>query len=879
MDLNLSDVAAAERLMPSDTWGDLSRSERFERAGSFVINLLSRTELIRSLIGDERRNMFKACHIPEPGTMSAEQYYTLASRCSVGGRVCEVLAKEAWQVTPNVYEEEDGETATEFEDTWDTITRDLLAMELEGGKNYYQDEAGNPVWEALSRADVLSGVGRYGTILFGLDDRAENMSLPVARKKGMRLLSIDAFTEAEMTVAEYETDRRSPRYRMPRLYQMNTRDEPTAGGSMPPHTNELIHWTRVQHLCDTHHQARSSRVFAAPRQEPVLNEIYGLLKLILASPEMYWKGAFMGLALKTQPQTGGDVPLNKDKLRQMMSDYENDLQRWIGLVGMDAQSLAPQISDPTPFVDKMIELICVKLGIPVRIFKGSERGELASSQDDKAWNDRLKERQQNYITPRIVIPFVNRLIWFGVLPAPKGFSVYWPDLTSKSDQEKAQVALTRTQALKQYAADPTQLIAPFDYLTQFLGYEDAEAETMMENAEEYLAEKAEEEAKMAEEAQAQAMDKTEEMIARGLAPDPTVTNKPPKAPPGTPAAAAANPFVKNAEGDDDLTDNANPEGCNQYTGPGCSVGGAAAGSTVHFHGPTAPGAGWTSGGENVWVAPGEKAGTFGKLFGKKDKAASTDVGKTTPDTLQARMESNPKYVAARGAVEARNAGAYAKLAETAGGSVSKVRADIRAKAQKLVDDSDVYVRVSEGTLGKILDGGRFKNLHETGVGTALSNKAQRTLAEERGMGVPPGDPPAVKPLSGYLGGRNFSTVGVEKGADAYGDIVVKLRESVKDRSTVNFGDSLSEINNGYAVASPLRKLSEVSVNPKEILHNPRLLDSHDGYHSTKGFIEANVHGGVSASEIEEIGFPSEPSAAIKSALTDRGIKFRVYQRK
>jgi len=207
------------------------------------------------------------------------------------------------------------------------------------------------------------------------------------------------------------------------------------------------------------------------------------MKLLLSSPEMYWKGAFAGIALKTQSQAA-EIPVDKAAVRQMMWKYENDLQRWIALQNMDATSLPTQVVDPSPQIDKMIETICIKMGMPVRIFKGSERGELASNQDDKAWNDRLSERQDNYITPRIVIPFVDRLIYLGVLSEPAdGYKVEWPDLTSKSDQEKAQAALTITQGLTAYSTGGLQqYITPLDYWTLVQQFDMEEAKSIVDNA-------------------------------------------------------------------------------------------------------------------------------------------------------------------------------------------------------------------------------------------------------------------------------------------------------------------------------------------------------------------------------------------------------------
>jgi len=151
---------------------------------------------------------------------------------------------------------------------------------------------------------------------------------------------------------------------------------------------------------------------------PVLNRLLDLQKIYGASAEGYWQAAFTGLSLETHPQLGGDVTIDASDVRNQLENYVNSLQRYLALTGMSAHTLAPTVSDPSSQIDKHIEAICIQLGIPKRVFMGSERGELASSQDDASWNDRLKQRQNGYLTPRVIVPFVDRLISVGVLPEP-----------------------------------------------------------------------------------------------------------------------------------------------------------------------------------------------------------------------------------------------------------------------------------------------------------------------------------------------------------------------------------------------------------------------------------------------------------------------------
>jgi hypothetical protein len=118
------------------------------------------------------------------------------------------------------------------------------------------------------------------------------------------------------------------------------------------------------------------------------------------------------------------------------------------------------------------------------VFRGSERGELASSQDDAAWNDRLRFRQNSYITPRVISPFIDRLIQIGVLPEPEKYTVKWPDLDSLTDKDKAGIALQETQALGAYVAQGVeQVIQPRDFMLDVLEWDEERVEEIINDAE------------------------------------------------------------------------------------------------------------------------------------------------------------------------------------------------------------------------------------------------------------------------------------------------------------------------------------------------------------------------------------------------------------
>lgn len=476
-----------------------------------------------------------ACNYPD--SLQAQVYRSLFDRMGIAERVVEVFPKESWKKAPTVYEDEDATNITDFEKAWDSLSTTLQVSNA--GKSWHKQEEGAGVWSYLLRADILSGIGVYGIILLGIDDgklleqpadgvpadgtprditgvgdlqskdiyggalppalsaplsstmgtdaqyfgvQFSTMQPPgTAEGKNRRLLFLRCFDESLVQVVQYEASLYSPRFGMPVMYRVTLNDPrtPHTGVGLPLATIR-VHWSRIVHLADNLY---SSEIFGKPRMRPVLNNILDLRKLYGGSAEMYWRGAFPGLSIESHPQLGGDVDVNWDQVRQMMGDYAAGLQRWLGFTGFTAKSLAPQVVDPSPQIDKQIEAICIELGCPVRVFKGSERGELASSQDDEAWNERMAHRQQFYLTPKVIVPFIDRLILLGILPEPEQYNVLWPDPEAIGDKDRAAIGFQKTQSLSAYVAGNCESVLPIErFYTEVWGLEEEKAKEIVDEA-------------------------------------------------------------------------------------------------------------------------------------------------------------------------------------------------------------------------------------------------------------------------------------------------------------------------------------------------------------------------------------------------------------
>lgn len=476
-------------LTPPNSDGEVTPHNRM--VGEMVNNILgSRREFINRFF-DRRRDIDSECGYPE--TINMDLYGKLWDRHAIAGRVVEVLPKECWQVQPVVYEDEDPEVETEFEQDWNSLSQSMGYI-----PNWHIGDCGSLVMEALRRADILSGIGRYGVMVLGLDDGQQDLSQPAVPREGMKLTGVRVLPEYLAKITSLDDTPGSVRRGQPLMYDVTFGDPKVLGSdntvTFTGLQSKKVHWTRVVHVVDN---VTSSDVYGMPRCQQVFDQLMDSKKVGGGSAEMYWKGAFPGLSVESVPGMGGDQDFDEEGTKRMMEEYMNGLQRYLSLIGMTVKSIAPQVVDPTPQMMIQIQIICIKLGIPMRIFMGSERGQLASAQDDASWNDRLRARQRDQVTPRVVVPFVNHLLWLGVLrklrntnkdnlktpPKRAGYTVWWPDMTSQTGQEKSQIAFQRTQALVQYIkGEGWRIIPPIDFLVTILGLEEMQAVSMLNKA-------------------------------------------------------------------------------------------------------------------------------------------------------------------------------------------------------------------------------------------------------------------------------------------------------------------------------------------------------------------------------------------------------------
>jgi hypothetical protein len=489
-------VVQAEQLISAAD--EMTNRERLEfrracqRMTVFLENAVSaRSQILQKITTtDSRRSIDESCGYPdESDVIDAATYHQYYVRHDISARVVNMLPNECWKVQPKITETKDAEEDTEFEKSLAELNRQL------SGSRKFNDEEHNFLMAKLYEADRKAGVGDFGIILLGIKD-GKTFDQPVDsideegnRREGVttnyELLYITTFDRSEVSIKETDPNEQSRRYGQPLLYEVKFYD--TDGNVR---NTELVHWHRVIHVPSDD---------GRPRMELVFNRLYDLRKVFGASGEGYWLSAIQKLFFKKQ-EGYEDVEMTstqKANLREDVYQFFNSLQRHLNLEGLEAYALPPEMADPLPHFELHVKAICIVIEVPYRIFMGSEEARLAGSQDRENLEPRIKRRQRHRLTPELIVPTIDRLIAIGALVEPaQEYFVEWPDLSAPSDQDKAQVALTVTEALAKYVSGNVgQAMILADFLSfVFRGlFTDDEIETIIENALEQATEDEEEE--------------------------------------------------------------------------------------------------------------------------------------------------------------------------------------------------------------------------------------------------------------------------------------------------------------------------------------------------------------------------------------------------
>lgn len=360
-------------------------------------------------------------------------YLSKYLRQDVAGAIVDKVSKTTWRRDPQVRE-------VGIEDDTDfTSAVDEMA-----------DQTG--LWAKLERADRLAGIRHYSVVLIG-STKGTDLTAPITEDglggpEDIGFFSV--FREDHAEIKRFDGDPTSPRFGLPEEYELTLFGE---RADKPEGIDDTVRvdWSRVIHVVE---DPVEDEVFGLPRLERVFNLLDDLMKIVGSSSEIYYKQ----VAGILWAQLREDFKATDDDLEDLEDDLQDalhELERLLMTGGLeDIGWVKPdQIPDPSAPFEVIKQLLAAATGIPQRILFGSERGELASSQDQASWFGLIAERQEQFAEPTVVRPLIDRLVDAGALPPPgsDGYEVVWPSLFELPETEKSEIRERNARAVKTIA--------------------------------------------------------------------------------------------------------------------------------------------------------------------------------------------------------------------------------------------------------------------------------------------------------------------------------------------------------------------------------------------------------------------------------------------
>lgn len=353
-----------------------------------------------------------------PETLSYEDYVERYRKQDIAHRVIKSPVALTWSQQPVISQSDTEDTA--FEAAWITLSKEFN------------------IFSRFYKADLLGELGRFSGIFLGMSD-GNDISSEIA--KGSELIYVSALSEGSMSVLQWDNEVTSSRFGAPLRYNVQLKAGDGQGIS------RTVHWSRIIHIAPN---TLENDWYGIPALRPIYNRLIGLEKLAGGSPEMYWRGARPGYVASTKDNVLASAK-TIEAFKEEISKFVNNLNRYLYAEDLEVQSLAPQVVSPMEHAELQIKLISAATRIPVRILIGSERGELSSDQDERAWLTYIEERREGVASRLIIRPFIDRLIEYQAIPVPSnGYVVRWDPLVVMSEKEKAEVVRLYADAIKKY---------------------------------------------------------------------------------------------------------------------------------------------------------------------------------------------------------------------------------------------------------------------------------------------------------------------------------------------------------------------------------------------------------------------------------------------
>jgi hypothetical protein len=154
------------------------------------------------------------------------------------------------------------------------------------------------------------------------------------------------------------------------------------------------------------------------------------------------------------------------------------------------------------------------------------------------------------------------------------------------------------------------------------------------------------------------------------------------------------------------------------------------------------------------------------------------------------------------------------------------------------------VRTGPDAARGIINDGRLKTQFETDTSYGLLSPKERAEAEDWGLGIPRDVDSKERPVYGYVEQRPDD-------ASPYGAVKFHLKDEVKDRTTMTWGDSLGDMIQGTLAGTPVRSPGTEGLPVGVVKYS---VEAGDDVIILRefNFVEAQIQGGVTLKDVEYV---------------------------
>ena len=391
-----------------------------------------------------------------PDHVEFSALHRMYRRHSVAAAGINVTLETCWGDYPDIL---DGDSDDDSSDdtAWEVAANSLL-------KKY---------WSKIKDADRRNLVGRYSALFIQLRD-GKTLDQPVGGSKidPSAIVRMVPIWEAQLKVSTTQEDPTEPDYGMPTMYSFVPDRQ---DNNISVVQSQQIHPSRL--IIFAEGSEDGSLNSGVPLNQAGFNDLLDIEKSKGGSSEGFLKNASRQISIEydattqmktlaQQAQAAGYDDLY-DMINESISELNYGTDAALITQGGSASVLSVAAADPTPTWTVSAQSYAASVMCPFNILFGKQTGNLASTEDNKAWNSRCNGRRNGFLTDR-VSDVVNWLCNYTTLGKPSRgtFTVSWSDLLSPSDSDKlanmatmAQLMMNATTALGRCPFDGNELRA------------------------------------------------------------------------------------------------------------------------------------------------------------------------------------------------------------------------------------------------------------------------------------------------------------------------------------------------------------------------------------------------------------------------------------